>query len=103
LINVLSNAVKYSPPGSAVVFEVERQKTDAVFRIIDRGIGIPESDLKQLFESFHRASNVGQIPGTGLGMVLVKRCVELHGGTIEVDSKEGQGTTIVVTLPLFKK
>jgi PAS domain S-box-containing protein len=101
--NLLSNAVKYSSPGSAVQFAVERDGRDAVFRVADHGIGIPEADLKQLFESFHRGGNVGEIPGTGLGMVLVKRCVELHRGDIAVESVEGRGTTVTVRLPLFEK
>ena len=103
LTNLLSNAVKYSPPGRPVEFRVERRQENALLQVTDRGIGIPTADLKRLFDSFFRAGNVGHIPGTGLGMVLVKRCVELHQGQIEVQSKEGEGTRVTVTLPLFKK
>ena len=78
-----------------------RRGADAELRVADRGIGIPESDRPQLFQSFHRAGNVGEIPGTGLGLVLVKRCVELHGGSIEVRSRLGEGTTVSVRLPVF--
>jgi signal transduction histidine kinase len=67
----------------------------------DRGIGIPEGDQGWLFNAFHRGRNVGQRPGTGLGLVIVKRCVELHGGQISVQSKVGQGTTVTVTMALF--
>jgi signal transduction histidine kinase len=69
-------------------------------RIQDSGIGIPNTDLPRLFESFHRANNVKTIPGTGLGLAIVKKCVDLHGGEITVDSVVGKGTTFTVMLPL---
>jgi PAS domain S-box-containing protein len=99
--NLLSNAVKYSNPGSVVQFKVARTGAEAVFVVRDRGLGIPKADQSQLFLTFHRGSNVGERPGTGLGLVIVKRCVELHGGTIDLQSKEGEGTTVTVRLPLF--
>ena len=99
--NLIHNAVKYSPAGGTVNFTIHREGTDAVFRVIDHGIGIPEADQKHLFEAFQRGSNVGDIPGTGLGLVIVKRCVELHGGTLHVNSTVGQGTVLTVKLPLF--
>jgi signal transduction histidine kinase len=70
------------------------------FDIEDRGIGIPETDRARLFEAFHRADNVGQIHGTGLGLVIAKRCCDLHGGTITFESEEGRGTTFHVNLPI---
>ena len=99
--NLLSNAVKYSPPGSLVDFHVHRDGKIAICRITDRGCGIPETDQKHLFQAFHRGSNVGQVPGTGLGLLIVQRCVELHGGEVQFESAEGKGTTFVVALPLF--
>jgi signal transduction histidine kinase len=99
--NLIHNAVKYSPPAGEVVFTVRREAAHAVFQVIDHGIGIPQADLKNLFEAFHRGSNVGEIPGTGLGLVIVKRCVDLHDGTLRLDSVVGQGTTLTVELPLF--
>jgi signal transduction histidine kinase len=78
--NLLSNAAKYSEPGSTVSFVVERDGPDAVCTVRDQGIGISEEDQQQLFEAFHRGSNVGTRPGTGLGLLLVKRCAELHDG-----------------------
>ena len=101
--NLLSNAVKYSPADSPVEFVVRREGDDASFEIIDRGCGIPETDRKHLFQAFHRGSNVQQIPGTGLGLLIVQRCVDLHGGSIRFESVEGRGTTFRVTLPLFSK
>jgi signal transduction histidine kinase len=99
--NLISNAVKYSPVGGSVTVRVRRSGKDAVCSVIDSGIGIPEEDQEHLFEAFNRASNVGEIPGTGLGLVIVKRCVEFHGGSIRVDSARGTGTTFEVTLPLY--
>lgn len=99
--NLLSNAVKYSSNGDLVEFNIERAGTDALFTVRDRGIGIPESDQPHLFEAFHRAANASQIPGTGLGLLIVKRCVELHGGTITFESRVRKGTTFTVRVPLF--
>ena len=100
LTNLLSNAVKYSPPGQPVGLLVKREGEDAVCRVIDHGCGIPEADQKRLFQAFHRGSNVRQIPGTGLGLLIVYRCVELHGGDIQFESQEGKGTTFHVYLPM---
>jgi signal transduction histidine kinase len=100
--NLISNAVKYSPGGAPVEFHVYREGSSAVFSVRDRGIGIPAADQARLFEAFHRAKNVGETPGTGLGLLIVKRCVDLHHGTISFDSREGEGTTFTVRLPLFE-
>ena len=100
LTNLLSNAVKYSPAGSTVSLELSCQDGEAVFQIKDAGIGIPAAEQKQLFEPFYRGSNVGNIPGTGLGLAFVKKLVDLHGGQIAVTSVVGVGTTFTVTLPL---
>ena len=99
--NLLGNGVKYSPAGAAVYFRARREGSMAVFSVQDSGIGIPEEDLPLLFEAFHRASNVDTIPGTGLGLVISKRCVELHRGSIQVNSKTGEGTTFTVRIPAW--
>jgi PAS domain S-box-containing protein len=101
LINLLVNAVKYSDPGGKVNLAVGRQGTQAVFTIRDRGIGIPEADQPRLFNAFQRGSNVAARHGTGLGLVIVKRCVDLHGGNIQLTSKVGQGTLVTVSVPAF--
>lgn len=101
LINLLSNALKYSPEDSDVWFEISCQEGETIFKIQDRGIGIPLADQQQLFESFHRGQNVGKIPGTGLGLCIVKKLVHLHGGKILLNSQVGVGTTFTVTLPLY--
>jgi PAS domain S-box-containing protein len=100
--NLLSNAAKYSEPGATVRFAIEADGSHALCVVQDRGIGIPEEDQEQLFAAFHRGSNVGGRPGTGLGLMLVKRCAELHGGTVHLTSKVGEGTTVSLRLPLFQ-
>ena len=97
--NLLSNAIKYSPDSDKVIFDLTCQSQQAILRIQDFGIGVPPEEQDRLFDSFHRANNVGSIPGTGLGLPIVKRSVDLHGGTITVDSKIDVGTTFTVTLP----
>lgn len=101
LTNLLSNAVKYSPAGEPAELAVRREGMRVVIRIADHGCGIPEADQKRLFQAFHRGSNVRQVPGTGLGLLIVQRCVALHGGEIAFESTEGRGTTFTVRLPLF--
>lgn len=102
LSNLVSNASKYSPAGAEVRLHARRDGAEAILEVADRGIGIPDADLVRLFEAFHRASNVGEIPGSGLGLLIVKRCVDLHGGRIAVRSRVGEGTTVEVRLPLFE-
>ena len=98
--NLISNATKYSPQGGKVKIDLSLAKDQVVIIIRDRGIGIPAQDRKQLFEPFHRGKNVARIPGTGLGLVVVKKCIDLHGGTIELNSATNKGTMVTVTLPL---
>lgn len=100
LINLISNAIKYSPNGGKIMLELICEEDKIYFTVQDDGIGIPQTYLtSQLFKVFERANNVGSIKGTGLGLSIVKQEVELHGGTIELDSKEGKGTTVKVTIP----
>jgi PAS domain S-box-containing protein len=96
--NLLSNALKYSPEGGEVWLKVYRRGKHTVFEVTDQGIGIPEGEMDHLFESFHRASNVGAIQGTGLGLAIVKQSVELHGGSIEARPLEGGGSCFTVLL-----
>ncbi len=99
LSNLISNAIKYSPGDYPVRLEVFCQNKLAIFRIRDRGIGIPTEDIPNLFEPFRRGQNVGILTGSGLGLTVVKKCVDLHGGTIEVKSEVGVGTIVTVKLP----
>jgi PAS domain S-box-containing protein len=112
--NLLSNAVKYSSAGQPVKLEVRRiaghpqpnggtdtaAEPHLVFKVSDSGIGIPAADLPRLYETFHRAANVGNRPGTGMGLAIVKQFVDLHRGTIRFESQEGIGTTVWVRLPI---
>ncbi len=100
ITNLLTNAVKYSPQGKEVNFDLSCDRQQVIFAIQDGGIGISSEDRQQLFESFHRGKNVSNIPGTGLGLAIVKKSVDLHGGTIDVQSQLNVGTTFTVTLPL---
>lgn len=100
LCNLLLNAIKYSPAGGVVHFELICQDDKAIFHVQDRGIGIPREDQPRLFEFFHRGKNVGAIAGTGLGLAIVKTCVDLHRGEIAVESEVGIGTRFTVSLPL---
>lgn len=100
LINLLSNAIKYSAEGSEILFDLICENDVATFRIQDHGIGIPADDQAHIFETYFRCSNASQIRGTGLGLSVVKTCVEAHQGTLHVDSEVGRGTTVTVQLPL---
>ena len=103
LTNLISNAVKYSTEGEPVELAVRRDGDDAVFVVRDRGIGIAPEDQKRLFTAFRRGTNVGDRPGTGLGLVIARQCADLHLGTIAVESVLGEGTTVTVRLPVFSK
>ena len=100
--NLLANGVKYSAPGQPVCLRVERAGEEAIFTVSDQGIGISIEDQKHIFEAFYRGKNVGDRPGSGLGLVVVKRCVELHGGVILLESVQAKGTTVTVRVPLFR-
>jgi PAS domain S-box-containing protein len=98
--NLLTNAVKYSDAGRLVRFEIGCAEAEIICVVRDQGIGIAEGDKEWLFNAFHRGLNVDDRPGTGLGLVIVKRCVELHGGKIKVESQIGEGTVVTVRLPM---
>jgi PAS domain S-box-containing protein len=99
LLNLLVNAFKYSSHDSPIIFDVICTQTHIVFRIQDKGIGIPDDDLPKIFDLFHRGKNAGNIYGSGLGLAIVKRSVDAHGGMIECESTVGEGTTFSVSIP----
>jgi signal transduction histidine kinase len=103
--NLIQNAVKYSPEGGAIDVLVERCAEMACISVTDRGIGIPPDALPRLFQRFYRAPNVNpqQISGLGVGLYVVKEIVALHGGTIAVASREEQGSTFTIRLPLANR
>ena len=103
LENLLSNALKYSPDGSIVQVELFFQSHAIIFRISDQGIGILPNERSQIFNAFFRGNNVGTTPGVGLGLLIVKECVDLHGGEIIVESELRVGTCFTITLPLVHK
>jgi two-component system, OmpR family, sensor kinase len=98
--NLLSNAIKYSPGGGAIEVGAGLVGDAIVVTVADCGIGIPAGDLDRVFERYHRGSNVSGIVGTGVGLYLVKIAVELHGGSIEVHSREGEGSRFEIRLPI---
>ncbi|MFH1196453.1 MAG: PAS domain S-box protein [bacterium] len=102
VMNLLTNAIKYSPNGGEIVFKLKAKRGNLIIEISDEGMGIPEIDQRHLFEPFHRGSNVGEIRGTGLGMSIIKRSVDMHQGTIDFISVLTKGTKFTVSLP-FKK
>jgi len=103
LVNLVGNAVKYTPQGGRIEVTLDRYDRDAVIIVSDTGIGIPEEAIPRLFEEFFRAENAKAIEreGTGLGLSIVKSLVERYGGRIAVISQAGQGSTFTVHLPLL--
>lgn len=100
LFNLISNAIKFTPPGGAVTIGAERRKTELLLTVADTGIGIPRADQGRMLEKFERGPRQS---GAGLGLSLVKSLIELHGGTIGIESTVGQGTRIVCRLPIARR
>jgi len=100
-VNLVSNAVKYTPSGGSVTVSMRQVEGQAQVKVTDTGIGIPEEALPHLFEEFYRAPNAKALDaiGTGLGLAIVKDLVERCGGRIEVESAVGQGSTFTMTFP----
>ncbi len=99
LTNLITNAVKYSPHGTSIEIGGQIVNGELILRVQDQGIGIPAADADHLYEPFFRGSNVGEVQGTGIGLSLVRECVQAHSGRIEMISKEGAGTTFTVYIP----
>jgi two-component system sensor histidine kinase VicK len=105
IVNLLENAIKYSPEGGRVLIKLEHVDEDIMVSVADEGMGIPTGDIEKVFEPFHRAdsSHEFSIKGTGLGLSISKAIIALHGGKIWAESGgEGKGTTFYFTLPLAK-
>ncbi len=100
LNNLLSNAVKYSPEGKEIIFNTIIDKNSLTIKVKDNGIGIPKEEQAQMFERFFRAKNAFNIQGTGLGLNIVKKYIDMSGGSITFESDTGTGTTFIVKLPL---
>ena len=101
LLNLLSNAVKFTPEGGQVRLRAEQVKDELLVSVIDSGVGIPLDDQELIFEEFRQVATKDRSKpeGTGLGLALTKRFVEMHGGRISVRSEVGKGSTFAVTLP----
>ncbi|GEM_PF-1966842 len=99
LSNLLSNAIKYSPIDSDIVLLHRKEGSNLIFVVKDHGIGIPKEQIRYIFEPFYRATNTGIIQGSGLGLSIVKRCIDIYHGKIEVESQVNNGTIVTVILP----
>jgi len=101
LSNLLSNAVKYSPVSANIYFNVDSNDSKIIFNVKDEGIGIPKAEQGKIFDSFHRGKNIGTTPGTGLGLTIVKRMVELINGKIYLESEVNKGTSFTIEIPII--
>ncbi|MCA8901300.1 MAG: HAMP domain-containing histidine kinase [Hyphomonas sp.] len=97
--NLVSNAIKYSERGGTVVLEATEEANAAVLSVTDKGAGMSEEDARKALEPFGQGGNARGLPGTGLGLAVVQRFAELHGGQVVIDSKLGKGTQVTVSLP----
>jgi signal transduction histidine kinase len=98
--NLISNAIKYSPKGGRIHIELQTNQQQLLLSISDEGLGIPEEDQRHLFERFYRASNASNIQGTGLGLNIIKKYIELLGGQISFKSTLGKGTSFYISIPI---
>lgn len=100
LSNLMENAVKYSPPGSAVEVTLKRSGNDAVIAVADRGQGVPNEECGRIFEKYYRCADTGRVPGAGLGLYLTRHIVTAHGGTVGVRNRPDGGAVFTIRLPL---
>jgi len=104
ILNLLSNAIKYNRPNGSIILKTELQENKMIISVQDTGVGIPEDAVGHIFEKFYRVrENESKVPGTGLGLSICKQIVQGHGGTIELKSKLGIGTNILISLPRVSK
>ncbi|MDL5057538.1 sensor histidine kinase [Geitlerinema calcuttense] len=101
--NLLLNAIKYSPSGTQVTLKLEGDSEQIVFEVEDQGVGISEDEQANIFNPFYRGQNVEGISGSGLGLAVVSKCVEIQKGRIEVNSHVGEGTRFRVYIPRTDK
>ena len=102
LVNLLENALKFSPPDKPVHVRVTTTRSEMLARIVDQGPGIPEADLERIFEPFARAPGAEDRRGSGLGLAIAKGFAEGNGGRVWAESRQGQGASFVLALPLVE-
>ena len=105
VINLLSNAMKYSAESREIALDLSRDNDAAVIRVVDRGVGIPREEQTRIFERFYRVQSPENecLPGTGLGLTLAEYIIVAHGGTIDVESEPGKGSTFTIRIPLERE
>lgn len=105
LYNIISNSIKYTPNGGKIIVKVGKVYKEIYIEVQDTGIGIPEKDLSRIFERFYRVDKARsrELGGTGLGLAISKSIIDSHGGNIEIKSKYGEGTTVIISLPIKDK
>ncbi|KKR10827.1 MAG: Integral membrane sensor signal transduction histidine kinase [Candidatus Woesebacteria bacterium GW2011_GWA1_39_21] len=103
VLNIIDNAIKYTPSGGSVVMSLRKKKGNAVIEVKDTGIGIPEKESEHIFERFYRGSKAAKTLGSGLGLAIAQGIIQAHRGNIEIKSKAGKGTSVTITLPLLRK
>lgn len=99
--NLFSNAIKFSPNGGSISLTISVKENNLMIKVSDQGMGIPQEDIPNIFDSFYRSRKVAAISGTGLGLAIVKRSIDLHHGEIIVNSKLNKGTTFIVSIPIL--
>ena len=105
ILNILTNAIKYTPENGNIKIYVGFVYNDAYIKVIDNGIGIPEADLARIFERFYRVDKARsrELGGTGLGLPIAKEIIEQNNGSIDIKSEVGKGTEVVIRIPALKK
>ena len=105
ILNIISNAIKYTPENGIIKVYVGFVYNDAYIKVIDNGIGIPEADLPRIFERFYRVDKARsrEFGGTGLGLPIAKEIIEQNNGSIDIKSEAGKGTEVVIRIPVYKK
>jgi two-component system sensor histidine kinase KdpD len=99
LVNILDNALKYSPPDALIEINVAQTQHTVNIEVCDRGMGIPTEDLERVFDKFYRVQRPESVSGTGLGLAICKGIIEAHGGSIRAENRPGGGTIFRLTLP----